>query len=158
MCRRTVSLHAGAQPCDWFIVTFLLDDFIGVPLTLLLYVGTARLCQNAPPWLEVVSRIGDYEARVDPETGMQPESSNAERVGRWAKQLLHWLLCALAARTLETGVMVWLLRPLVRVANLLGWWACTDTQVLIKQWLNLMIAPLCLDALQFAVQNFVLKK
>lgn len=151
------SLHAGAQPCDWYIVTFLLDDLTGVPLTLLLYVGSAQLCGRVQ-CLEAISRIGDYEARVDPETGRQPESTAAEKAGRWGMQVVHWMLCALVARGVETAAMVLLLEPLMRVANTLGWWACTESEVVAKQWLNLLAIPLCLDALQFAIQNFVLKK
>eukprot|EP00966_Prymnesium_polylepis_P085437 1978089-Prymnesium_polylepis.1 len=149
-----VSLHPGAQPCDWYLVTFLMDDLVGVPLTLVLYVASARLAARVAS-LEPLSRVGDYEARRDSATGMQPPSSNGQRVLRWAAQVTHWIGCALVARALETGLLFALLHPLMRVANGLGWWACTSGEVLAKQWINLMVLPIGLDAIQFTVQNYV---
>lgn len=147
--------HPGAEPCDWYIVTFLLDDLVGVPITLLLYTVTARLALRHERTMHF-GRIGDYEAPLDPVTGERPPSTDGDRVRRWGWQVAHWLLCALVARILETGVLFALLGPLMRVANTLGWWACSEAEVIAKQWLNLMIFPIGLDLVQFTVQNYVL--
>jgi hypothetical protein len=137
-------------------VAVLLDDVTAVPGTILLYLGTARLAKRSS-CLEPLSRIGDYEAMPDL-NGERPESTDLQRVQRWASQVVHWLACALFARIVETFVILLpLLEQLVLAANALGWWACSKAEVEAKQWLNLMVAPLLLDAGQFTVQNFVLK-
>ena len=41
-CPSPSNPHPGAEPCDWYIVTFLLDDLVGVPITLLMYTVSAR--------------------------------------------------------------------------------------------------------------------
>ena len=134
-------------------MTFLLDDFVAVPLTIVLYVSSARLSAGSA-WLEPLSRIGDYEANVDPSAGGRPRSSNCRRLGRWAAQVVHWICCAMAVRAVETGLLLLLISPLMRIANSLGWWACTQEQVTAKQWVNLMGVPIALDAVQFACQNY----
>lgn len=148
-------MKGGAQPCDWYIVTFLMDVLTGVPITVLLYTGSARAFRRVT-CLEPLSRIGDYEARADPSSGVRPESTNSQRVKRWVCQVVHWLSSALLARVVETALLLMLIQPLLRVANHLGWWACSQFQVTLKQWLNLMIFPIILDAGQFTVQNFIL--
>lgn len=154
-CTSRSDLHPGAEPCDWYIVTFMLDDFVGVPITLLLYTITARLALRYPRFAHL-GRIGDYEAPRDPSTGAIPPSSNVDRVRRWGWQVAHWLLCALVSRVAETAVLFLLLQPLMRVANTLGWWACTKGEVVTKQWIHLMFAPIVLDLIQFTVQNYIL--
>ena len=133
----------------------LLDDLTGVPLTILMYIGSARLLRRVEA-LEPLSRIGDYEASPAM-NGERPPSSNAQRVCRWASQVAHWLLCAVLARVLETAVLlVPLLEQLMIAANSIGWWACSELEVEAKQWLHLLVVPLCLDAAQFTIQNLVL--
>lgn len=150
------SMHGGAQPCDWYILTFVLDCMLGVPFTILAYTGTARAFRGVP-CLEPLSRIGDYEAAPDPASGERAESSRLARVERWAAQVVHWLLSALVSRTVEAAAVVGLIEPLMAVANRVGWWACTPHQVAWKQWLNMMFYPIVLDAVQFTVQNYVLR-
>ena len=145
----------GCRSCDWYLMTFMWDAATGVPPTILLHQYSAAACA-AYPRLELLSRIGDYEAARDPVTGVRPPSSTGDRARRWGWQVLHWLGCAVVARALSFGLLLLLLQPALRVANLLGWWACTQPQIVAKYWINMLVLPIALDAAQFAVQNYFL--
>eukprot|EP00041_Stephanoeca_diplocostata_P009786 m.152848 g.152848 ORF g.152848 m.152848 type:complete len:169 (-) comp17896_c0_seq1:143-649(-) len=104
-----------------------------------------------------MSRIGDYKAKPDPLTGYRDPSTTYQQINRWGFQVLHWVLCAAAARGIDFGILYGGADQLARVATGIGWWACTEKQVDIKQWLNIMVFPIIIDCVQFLVQNYFLK-
>ena len=148
-------MASSADPCDWYIVFFVWDTFVGVALTIVIHQHTADLAGRCAA-LEPLSRIGDYEAAPDPSSGLRPPSSDHDRAMRWLGQVAHWVLCAAVARVVDFGILYLAAGRLERTANLIGWWACSHAQVSAKVWLHVVAIPLVLDAAQFLVQNHVL--
>eukprot|EP00038_Savillea_parva_P003367 m.124587 g.124587 ORF g.124587 m.124587 type:complete len:367 (+) comp11156_c0_seq9:574-1674(+) len=156
LIRKITEQEDAVEPCDWYIVIFVWDSCIGVSLTIIFHQWTAFKFAEMPS-LEFLARIGDYESRPDPITRHREPSTTQDRVRRWGYQVLHWLLCALVARIIDFAILYALAQPLARVAAGVGWWACSRTEVEIKQWLNILVFPIFLDSIQFLVQNFFLK-
>jgi hypothetical protein len=155
MIKRIVK-HDNVLDCDWYFVIFIWDSLIGVSATIAIHQWSATKFQT---WenLEVLSRIGDYEARPHPITGYRELSTNVDRFRRWGYQMAHWISCAIVARLFDFGLLFLVAEYLAGVAAGIGWWACTSAQVKAKQWLNILAMPMVLDSCQFVIQNHFLK-
>jgi len=149
------SISPDTQQCDWYLIIFIWDSLIGVSLTLIVHQWTARKAAKFSRF-EVISRIGDYDHKPDP-NGLRPPSTNRQRFVRWLYQLAHWIGCAIVCRGVDFGLLYMFAGQLGRVATGVGWWACDEAQVDMKLWLNILCVPIVLDGMQFTIQNRFLK-
>ena len=83
-----LSLACPNSECDWYLVMFLIDTAFGCITTITAHSLTTRLAANYK-WSEPLSRLGDYEAAPDPETGERPPSTNNDRIKRWIAQVIN---------------------------------------------------------------------
>eukprot|EP00039_Didymoeca_costata_P001042 m.49182 g.49182 ORF g.49182 m.49182 type:complete len:354 (+) comp10602_c0_seq1:4363-5424(+) len=169
MARELNSLEKDGyhNECDWYIVVFFYDVVVSVTMTIILHQYTAAWARNFKS-LEFLSRIGDYSSHVterspslNDDEAAEPENTNQnsklKTFQRWALQVAHWVFCAVIVRLFNFGVLFLLRRELEEISTYVGWWACSESQVSLKVWMNIVIFPLMLDSIQFLVQNYFLK-
>eukprot|EP00039_Didymoeca_costata_P001101 m.49759 g.49759 ORF g.49759 m.49759 type:complete len:324 (-) comp10628_c0_seq1:1472-2443(-) len=140
-----------ASECDWYIVIFAIDTVMGCTLSITLLAMTVRLASGYK-WSQVLAQIGNYE-----KLGNSP-SSNWQRLRYWLAQLLHWILICVFVR-LSIFVCIYLASDdLANLATWLGKWSCgSQKKTDLKQTLNIVVIPVCLDYIQAYVQSFALK-
>jgi hypothetical protein len=120
--------------CDWYIVVFFYDSVVSVGMQIAFHQLTAQWASKYNgSVMQALARVGNY----DEKDGIRSSSSGGLRI--WGWQVAHYTACAVAVRVVSFGALYGFRTQMQAVATYIGWWACTEKQITLKVWLNIVI-------------------
>jgi hypothetical protein len=143
-------MSSDISACSWYFVAFTVDVTLGVTVSLVLLSLSKHLAVRKR--VDALVTSGDYGQIVDA-NGVITKEPNY-RI--WAIQLLHWtFVCVVPARFVCMGTIYLLREPLSKVARGIASGFVGNPHA---ELVFVMIAgPLVMNAIQFLVQDAVLK-
>lgn len=160
LCGLTIALVVSTRSgrtiseCAWYFVAFCFDTTLGVSLAVLLHRWFIRLAGALvrPPdpesarvpsgWAYSISHCGDY--------------GEPAAWGRWAPQMIEWLVATVAARFVCGIVVIGAKVVLQHIARLLD--KAVGARPTLELFIVVICGPLLMNMIQAWVQDAVLKR
>lgn len=140
------------SPCSWYLVAFVTDVLIGVPISLgLLKLGTTVMSKI--PALEKYTKTGDYGQTIeDGKLDKQPEFKI------WFFQMTYWVFgCVVPGRFVCMGIVYTLRHQLSFVARAISNFRPFKENNKLELVFVMLAGPLLLNSMQYLIQDAFLK-